>query len=435
MNKTQQLFERRKQFIPNALGVFSPASVASASGALLIDADGREMIDFAGGIGVLNAGHCPAPVVQAIQEQAAKLIHSCFNVAIYDVYMDLAEKLATLFPHGDQGTKVMLTNTGAEAVENAIKIARQATGRSAVLCFGGAFHGRSMMAMTLTSKVGYKTGCGPYAPEVYRLPFPYYGPREQAMFATEEVFAAHHEAELLAFFNTQVPAQQVAAVILEVVQGEGGFNVVSKPYLQALRRICTEKGILLILDEVQSGFGRTGKWAGYEHFGVVPDLSTWAKSMGSGMPIGCVIGKTEVMDAINAGTIGGTYAGNPVCAAASLATIRYMESIDMNAHGVRVGKQVRERFDHWQQRFPDRIGDVRGLGAMLAFEVVKNGDLAQPDADFTKKIIQYCNENGLIVISSGVNGNCIRTLSPLVISDDDLQRGLDILERGLRSNM
>ncbi len=427
MNHTQQLFERRKQFIPNALGVFSPGSAVSAKGAILTDADGRKMIDFAGGIGVLNAGHCPEPVVRAIQDQAARLIHSCFNVAIYEGYMDLAEQLATLFPHGGQGTKVMLTNTGAEAVENAIKIARQATGRSAVLCYGGAFHGRSMMAMTLTSKVGYKQGCGPYAPEVYRLPYPYFGPREQAMFATETAFAAHHEAELLAFFNTQVPANQLAAVILEVVQGEGGFNVVSKPYLQALRRVCTEKGILLILDEVQSGFGRTGRWAGYEHFGVVPDLSTWAKSMGSGMPIGCVIGKTEVMDAINAGTIGGTYAGNPVCAAAALATIKYMQKIDINAHGERVGRQVRARFDDWHQRFPDRIGDVRGLGAMLAFEVVKNGDLAQPDADFTKKIIQYCHENGLILISSGVNGNCIRVLSPLVISDSDLQRGLDIL--------
>jgi 4-aminobutyrate aminotransferase/(S)-3-amino-2-methylpropionate transaminase len=251
------------------------------------------------------------------------------------------------------------------------------------------------------------------------------------MHKDEMAFAAHHEAELLSFFNTQVPASQVAAVILEVVQGEGGFNVVSKPYLHALRRICTEKGIVLILDEVQSGFGRTGAWAGYEHFEVIPDLSTWAKSMGSGMPIGCVIGKTEIMDAINAGTIGGTYAGNPVCAAASLATIRYMEDLDINAHGVRVGTQVRERFEQWQKRFPERIGDVRGLGAMLAFEVVKNGDLAQPDADFTKKIIQHCNANGLIVISSGVHGNCIRTLSPLVISDADLQRGLDIIESAL----
>ncbi len=428
MTNTEILFERRKKLVPNALGVFSPASAAHAKGAIITDADGREMIDFAGGIGVLNAGHCPEPVVKAIQEQAAKLIHTCFNVALYDVYMDLAQKLADIFPHGGTGTKVFLTNTGAEAVENAIKIARQATKRDAVICFSGAFHGRSMMAMTLTSKVGYKLGCGPYAPEVYRLPYPYFSPSDKKLFDTEGAFSEHHIRELHKFFNTQVPANQVAAVIIEVVQGEGGFGHVSKAYLQELRKVCTEKGIVLILDEVQSGFGRTGTWAAYEHFDVEPDLSTWAKSMGSGMPIGCVIGKANIMDSINAGTIGGTYSGNPVCSAAALATIKYMEEIDINAHGQRVGKAVLKRFKKMAKQFPDVIGDVRGLGAMLAFEVVKNGDLNQPDADLTKQIIAKCNERGLIVISAGVNGNVIRTLSPLVISDEDLMRGLDILE-------
>ncbi len=428
MQNTAALYERRKQYVPNALGVFSPGSAVQANGAFVTDADGRRMIDFAGGIGVLNAGHCPPPVVQAIQEQAAKLIHACFNVAIYEQYLDLAEKLATLFPHGGTGTKVMLTNTGAEAVENAIKIARQATKRDAILCFSGAFHGRSMMAMTLTSKVGYKIGCGPYAPEVYRIAYPYYGPAEQMIFDTEVAFVEYHTAQLHQFFNTQTPANQVAAIIIEVVQGEGGFNVVSKGYLEELRRVCTQHGIVLILDEVQSGFGRTGRWAGYEHFGVEPDLSTWAKSMGSGMPIGCVIGKTEIMDSINPGTIGGTYAGNPVCAAASLATLRYMEEIDINAHGVRVGNQVRARFDHLKNRFPQHISDVRGLGAMLAIELVHEGNPGRPNPTLTKQVIQRCHENGLIIISSGVHGNCIRVLSPLIISDEDLQAGLDILE-------
>ena len=427
MTNTEKLFERRKKLVPTALGVFSPASAVRAKGAIITDADGREMIDFAGGIGVLNAGHCPEPVVKAIQEQAAKLIHTCFNVALYDVYLDLAEKLSTLFPHGDKGTKVFLTNTGAEAVENAVKIARQYTKRDAVICFSGAFHGRSLMAMTLTSKVSYKLDCGPYAPEVYRLPYPYYSPLEKAVY-TEGVFAARHIDELHKFFNTYVPAHQVAAVIIEVVQGEGGFGHASKAYLTALREICTQKGIDLILEEVQSGFGRTGKWAAYEHFGIQPDLSTWAKSMGSGMPIGCVIGKTEIMDGINAGTIGGTYAGNPVCAAASLATIKYMEKIDINAHGQRVGKIVRQRFDSLHRKYPEIIADVRGIGAMLAFEVVENGDLNQPNPELTKRIIAGCNERGLIIISAGVNGNIIRTLSPLVISDADLIKGLDILE-------
>jgi 4-aminobutyrate aminotransferase / (S)-3-amino-2-methylpropionate transaminase / 5-aminovalerate transaminase len=428
MTHTDALYERRKQFVPNALGIFNPSSAVSASGAWITDADGRRLLDFAGGIGVINAGHCPPTVVKAIQEQAARLIHCAFNVAVYDTYLDLAERLARLFPHGDQGTKVMLTNTGAESVENAIKIARQATGRSAIICYEGAFHGRSMMAMTLTSKTALKAGCGPYAPEVYRLPYPYYGPSERQLFATEAAFAAHHEAELYRFFSLSVPANQVAAIIIEVVQGEGGFTVVSKPYLQALRRVCDEKGILLILDEVQSGFGRTGAWAGYEHYGITPDLSTWAKSMGSGMPIGCVIGRASVMDAISPGTIGGTYPGNPVCAAASLATLAYMEEIDINAHGQRVGRQVRERFEQMQARYPDRIGDVRGLGAMLAIEIVKNGNLGQPDGEFTKQIIHQCHAKELIVISSGVHANCIRVLSPLIISDEDLQHGLDIIE-------
>lgn len=391
--------------------------------------DGRRLIDFAGGIGVLNAGHCPPPVVEAIQQQAAQLIHTCFNVAIYEVYLELAEKLATLFPHGEQGTKVMLVNSGAEAVENAIKIARQATGRDGILCFNGAFHGRTLMAMTLTSKVGYKSGCGPYAPEVYRLPYPAYNQSDKALFATETEHAQHHIAQLHHFFNTQIPANQVAAVIMEVVQGEGGFSVVSRQYLQELRKICTEKGILLILDEVQSGFGRTGAWAGYQHFDVTPDLSTWAKSMGSGMPIGCVIGKTEVIDSINAGTIGGTYGGNPVCSAAALATIRYMEEINIVEKGQQVGRVVRERFEQLQQRFPQVISEVRGLGAMLAMELVQAD--GSPNPELTKKIIHRCHEKGLVIISAGVYGNVIRTLSPLVITMEELQEGLNILEESM----
>jgi 4-aminobutyrate aminotransferase/(S)-3-amino-2-methylpropionate transaminase len=430
MTKTETLFERRKRLIPNGLGVFSPASAASAKGAIITDADGRQMIDFAGGIGVLNAGHCPPSVVKAIQQQAAQLIHTCFNVAIYDVYLDLAEELVALFPHGGTGTKVMLNNSGAEAVENAIKIARQATGRAGIICYSGGFHGRTMMAMTLTSKVAYKMNSGPYAPEVYRLDFPYYGPREQKLMS-EAAFAQQHITALHDFFNTHVAASQVAAIIVELVQGEGGFTVLSKPYLQALRQICTEKGIVLILDEVQTGFARTGKWACYEHYGVEPDLSTWAKSMGSGMPIGCVIGKAEIMDKAAPSTIGGTYPGNPVCAAAALATIRLMKEIDLNAKGERVGQIVRQRFLKLQKRFPKLIGDVRGIGAMLAIELVKNGDLQQPDAETTKRIIQRCNELGLIIISAGVNGNVLRILSPLVISMKELKTGLDILEKAI----
>ena len=427
LEKSAELLQRRKQYVPNAIGIFNPSTAVSAKGSVITDADGKEMIDFAGGIGVVNAGHCPAPVVEAIARQAATLIHCSFNVATYDLYMQLAEKLATLFPHGDH-TKVMLTNSGAESVENAIKIARQATGRQAIICYGGAFHGRTMMAMTLTSKVGYKAGCGPFAPEVYRIPFPDFYRYGTGLNLDE--FSDIHLRELEDFFHTNVPANQVAAIIIEPVQGEGGFNVVPQPYIQGLRKICNKYGILLILDEVQSGFGRTGKWAAYQHFGVEPDLSTWAKSMGSGMPIGAVIGKASIMDACSPSTIGGTYPGNPVCCAAAIATIEYMEDININALGENVGKIVRERFNQMKKQFA-AIGDVRGLGAMMAFELVKEEDPFKPDAELCKKLISYCAANGLIVISAGVNGNIIRVLSPLVIEEGLLRKGLDIIEAGM----
>ncbi|MHA4807543.1 aspartate aminotransferase family protein [Flavitalea flava] len=427
MEKSAAILSRRKQYVPDAIGIFNPSTAVSANGSIIMDADGKEMIDFAGGIGVVNAGHCPPAVVEAITQQAASLIHCSFNVATYDQYMQLAEKLVSLFPHGPQ-TKVMLTNSGAESVENAIKIARQATGRPAVICYNNAFHGRTLMAMTLTSKVGYKLGCGPFAPEVYRIAFPDYYRYGSGLNLDE--FSDFHLRELEEFFRVQVPAQQVAAILIEPVQGEGGFNVAPRKYLEGLRQICTKYGILLILDEVQSGFGRTGKWAAYQHYDIVPDLSVWAKSLGSGMPIGAVLGKAEIMDACSPSTIGGTYGGNPVCSAAALATLRYMEEIDINALGVQVGEIVRERFEGFQQKFP-AIGDVRGLGAMMAFELVREKDPFQPDGELCKKLIAWCAQHGLIVINAGVNGNVIRILSPLVIGKDLLRKGLDIIEAGL----
>jgi 4-aminobutyrate aminotransferase / (S)-3-amino-2-methylpropionate transaminase / 5-aminovalerate transaminase len=429
LSKAEFLLEKRKQFVPNAIGIFNPSTASSAKGSMITDADGKEMIDFAGGIGVVNAGHCPPTVVEAIAKQAAIMIHCSFNIATYSLYMQLAEKLAELFPHGRQ-TKIMLTNTGAESIENAIKIARQATGRTAIICYGGAFHGRTMMAMTLTSKVGYKTGCGPFAPEVYRIPFPDFY-RYGKGFNLDE-FSDIHLRELENFFQTSVAAEQVAAIIIEPVQGEGGFNVVPKKYLQGLRAVCDKYGILLILDEVQSGFGRTGKWAAYQHYDVVPDISTWAKSLGSGMPIGAVIGKASIMDACKPSTIGGTYPGNPVCCAAAIATLDYMEKIDINKLGEEVGNYVRDRFNIMKKKFPV-IGDVRGLGAMMAFELVKNKDPFQPDAVLCKKLIAYCADHGLIVISAGLQGNIIRVLSPLVIEHELLERGLDIIEQGLET--
>jgi 4-aminobutyrate aminotransferase/(S)-3-amino-2-methylpropionate transaminase len=427
MKKSQQLIDRRNAIVPEGMGMFSPVTIDSGKDAKIVDVDGKEYIDFAGGIGVLNAGHCPKPVVDAMIKQTKKLVHACFPVAIYEPYVQLCEELAALFPHGKK-TKVMLTNSGAEAVENAIKIARQATGRQGIICFTGGFHGRTLMGMTLTSKVGYKIGCGPFAPEVYRFPFPDFYQRNDGLSMEEFV-----ERELEAFetyLHNMVDASQVAAVILELVQGEGGFVVAPKKYVQKLQTFCKAKGILLIIDEVQTGFGRTGKWAAYQHYDITPDISTWAKSMGSGMPIGAVIGRAEIMDKTTKGTLGGTYPGNPVACAASIATIEYMKKIDIEKKGQEVGKIVMDYFNKLKTDCP-AIGEVRGLGAMVAFELVKNNDPHQPDGDLCKKLLAACAESGLLIISAGVSGNVVRVLSPLVIKKAELQRGLEIIRQEL----
>lgn len=424
ISKSIELFERRKAVVANGVGIFNTATASSAKGATIIDVDGKEFIDFAGGIGVVNAGHCPESVVKAIQEQAAKYIHTSFNVVTYEPYVKLCEELIEIVPHGDQ-TKVMLVSTGAEAVENAIKIAKQATKRQGVLCFSEAFHGRTMMAMSLTSKVDYKTDCGPFAPEVYRLPFPSYyryGGNE-----TLDEFVDFELKRLQEAFKNMVTPSNLAAIIIELVQGEGGFTVTPQKYVEGLREICDEHGIMLIFDEIQSGFARTGKWASWQNYNVTPDISTYAKSLGSGMPIAAIVGKAEVMDAAAPGTIGGTYIGNPVCCAAALATIQLMKDQNLNERANKIGEIVRNRFKNIQKQCP-QIGDVRGLGAMLAIEFVKNNDPRQPDTDLCGRIIKQCYDRGLILLSAGTYKNIIRILSPLVISDELLEKGLNILE-------
>lgn len=427
MQSTSQksdLIRRREAVTPRGIPMVTPAVAESGTEAMLTDDLGRQWIDFASGIGVMNVGHCAPPVVAAIKAQADKLLHACIHVATYEPYIALCEKLVALFPHGER-TKAMLVNSGAEAVENAIKIARQATGRPAVICFTESFHGRTMMAMTLTSKVGYTLGCGPFAPEVYRLPFPNhfrYGDGLNKGAFVERELARFREALL-----TTVAAEQVAAVILETIQGEGGFVPVPADYLRGLREICDEHGILLILDEVQSGFCRTGKWAAYEHYGVTPDISTWAKSMGGGLPVGAVIGRAEVMDGARPGTIGGTYGGNPVACAASLAAIQMMEDLDLNSRAVAIGNRITARLQKLQQKFPDSIGEVRGMGAMVGMELVEAHDAGRPATELAKSTLKACADRGLLIIGAGVHGNVIRCLTPLVISDEQLEQGLNIL--------
>jgi 4-aminobutyrate aminotransferase / (S)-3-amino-2-methylpropionate transaminase / 5-aminovalerate transaminase len=422
-----ELMERRNRVLPKAMFTTSTLNAASAKGAVFFDAEGKEYIDFSGGIGVLNAGHCPVPVSEAIAKQAHTLMHTFFNVLTHEPYVLLAEKLVEILPHGEE-TKVMFVSSGAEAVENAVKIARQATGRQGIICYTGGFHGRTLMGMSLTSKVSYKTGCGPFAPEIYRLPFPDYYHNGHG-----QDFDAFVEQELENFkkyLSTVVAPDNVAAVIVEPVQGEGGFYVTPKRYLQGLREICDQHGILLILDEVQSGFGRTGKWAAYEHYGVIPDISTWAKSLGSGIPIAAVMGKAEVMDKALPGTLGGTYAGNPVACAGALASIEYMQEIDINQKGAQIGQTLLSFFTDLQKECA-AIGDVRGLGAMVAIELVKNQNPNLPDAELTKQLVNACLSRGLFLISAGVYGNVIRVLCPLVISEEMLMKGLAILREEL----
>ncbi len=426
MSASADLIRRRESVVCPGVGRISGMTAAKARGALIVDADGKEFIDFAGGIGVMNVGHCDEHVARAVAEQSARLMHTCIHVATYEPYIALCEKLVEILPHGD-ATKAMLVNTGAEAVENAIKIARQATGRSAVICFTGAFHGRTMLCSTLTSKVEYKTRCGPFMPEIYRLPFPKgrSAPGKRSGFNDEAVAACELARLKMALKDTVAPGN-VAAIIIELVQGEGGFHVAPKAYIEGLRKICDEHGIVLIFDEVQSGFARTGAWGAYEHYGVVPDLSTWAKSMGGGLPISCVIGKASVMDKVTPGTLGGTYGGNPVACAAALATIASMEKQNLLARAKTIGRTLTDRFEAAAAANP-AITDVRGLGGMVAIEIGAPANASKPVAAVVKDITVSCMERGLLVISSGVMGDAIRVLCPLVITDAQLDRGLTIL--------
>lgn len=422
MSTASDWLQRRDAVVTRGLPRLTDIVADYASGATITDVEGRAFLDFAGGIGVMNVGHGDPAVVAAIREQAGRLVHTCIHVATYAPYVELCEALVRLLPHGER-TKCLLLNSGAEAVENAIKIARQATGRGAVICFDQAFHGRTLLGSTLTSKVGYKQGCGPFAPEVYRLAFPdvLHGGGDPDAVAQREL------AKLRQAFRNTVAAGDVAAIIIELVQGEGGFRVAPEAYVRGLREICSEHGIVLIFDEVQSGFGRTGAWAAYEHYGVTPDLSTWAKSLGGGMPISAVVGRAEVMDAARPGTVGGTYTGNPIACAAALATIRRMEELGLNARAEAVGRTIRSRMEALRATVP-AIVDVRGLGAMIGMELADEGDLDRPATETTQRIVGACRERGLLVITAGIHGNVIRILSPLVITDAELEHGLAILE-------
>jgi 4-aminobutyrate aminotransferase/(S)-3-amino-2-methylpropionate transaminase len=426
--RSRALFARRQSAVPRGPFHVTPIFAAEAKGATLTDVDGNRYLDFAGGIGCLNVGHANEKVVEAAGAQLRRFTHTSFNVVPYESYVSLAERLNQLTP-GTGPKKTFFVNSGAEAVENAVKIARAATGRSAILAFEDGFHGRTLLAMSLTSKVHpYKAGFGPFAPEIYRSPFAYC---YRCSYHLEHPSCGIACVESLEdVFKRYVPAEHVAAVIVEPVLGEGGFVVPPGEYLPRLRALTEKHGILLIADEVQTGFGRTGKLFACEHSGVVPDILVTSKSIAGGLPLAGVTGRAEVMDSPVVGGLGGTFGGNPVALAAAHAVLDTFADGVLLSRARAVGEAFQARAAGWKSRFP-LIGDVRGQGAMWALELVKDRGTKTPAKEEANALTQAAYERGLLTITAGTYGNVIRTLMPLVVTDAELKEGLDVLEAAL----
>ena len=421
--RSQEILARKEQVVADPLSVYMPVVIESGEGATLTDVDGNTFIDFSGGVGCLNVGHANPRVVEAVQEQAAKFFHTDFTIVPYELYVTLAERLVATAPMSGP-VKAAFFNAGTEAVENAVKFARAYTKRSGVIAFEGGFHGRTLLSLSLTSKTHpYKAGLGPFAPDVYRVPFAqdYRGP------SADEALGALERALV-----TQVAAENVAAIVIEPVQGEGGFVVAPPEFLEGVRRICTDNGIVLVVDEVQTGFGRTGKLWGIEHYGVEPDLMCIAKSIAGGLPLSGVLGRAEIMDAPGDSAIGGTYVGNPIAQAAALAVLDVFEEDGLVERAAQIGETIRGRMHEWQRRWA-ALGDVRGLGAMLALELVHDPATKDPAPELATKVVEAAAERGLLLLKSGIYSNCIRVLVPLVITDAELDEALGVWEDALGS--
>ncbi|MFN2587837.1 MAG: 4-aminobutyrate--2-oxoglutarate transaminase [Actinomycetota bacterium] len=425
---SRRLTDRREAAIPRAVFNTLPVFVAAGDGASILDVDGNRFIDLAGGLGVLNVGRGNPRVLEAVHKQADAFLHECFHVAMYEGYVELAEALNRITP-GDGAKKTMLASSGAEAVENAVKIARLATGRDAVVTFTNAFHGRTLLGMTMTAKeMPYKRGFGPFAPEVHRVPFAYC---YRCPLGLEHPSCGIACAEAAAdAIDSEIGAGSVACMVVEPVQGEGGFVVAPDDYLPALRAICTERDILLVDDEIQSGMGRTGKMFAAEHYGVVPDIVTTAKSLGAGLPISAVTGRADVMDAPHVGGLGGTYGGNPVACAAALAVIEELRGTDLLERAQRQADVIRSRLDPLEDAL-GLVGEVRGLGPMVGVELVSDEVSKEPAKLATAAVVKRCHDNGVLILKAGTYDNVVRLLAPLVISDEDLHAGLDVLVEAL----
>ncbi len=422
--KSRAILDRKRASVANFKDIYMPVVIDHGHGCVITDVDGNTFLDWTGGIGCLNVGHTNAAVSRALHEQIDKFLHTDFTIVPYEAYVEMAEQLLARAPISGP-KKAAFFNSGAEAVENAVKVAKLATGRQAVIAFEGAFHGRTLMAMSLTSKPHpYKAGMGPFAAEVYRAPFPnpYRWPGSDP--------AGEALAELRRMFTTHVAAENVAAIIVEPVQGEGGFVVPPPAFLPGLREIADEYGIVLIADEVQSGFGRTGKFFAIEHFGVEPDLITVAKSIAAGVPFSGVLGRAELMDAPHDSAIGGTYVGSPLGCVAGLAVLEEFERRDLLNRGTAIGDRIRQRLEGLARLHP-QVGDVRGLGPMLALEFVTDPATKEPAPAIATAVFEQAAQRGLIVLKAGLDGNCVRVLVPLVATDEQLDEALDILSEAV----
>jgi len=427
--KSAELLKLRNQYVPKGVFQIAPIFIEKGKGAIVEDVDGNEYIDFCAGISTLSLGHCNDEVIAAIREQAEKHLHACFHVLMYEPYVRLAKKLTEITP-GSFPKQVLLANSGAEAVENAVKIARRYTGRRGIIAFEHAFHGRTALAMGLTSQVKYyKYGFGPFDPSIQRFPYAY---SYRAPFnLKDDEYAEYCVKKIEDSFKTYMPSEEIAAMIVEPVLGEGGFVAPPPVFLKGLRRICDEFKILLIADEVQSGMGRTGKMWAVEHYDVVPDILLSAKGLGGGLVISAIVGRKEVMDSVDIGGIGGTFGGNPLSCVAALKTIELIEQSNLLARATYLGNITKNRLYNMKQKY-NLIGDVRGLGSMIGIELVKNPVTKEPASEETNKIRKRCHEYGLLIMSCGALHNVFRLMFPLTIKDSELEIGLNIFEDSLK---
>jgi 4-aminobutyrate aminotransferase/(S)-3-amino-2-methylpropionate transaminase len=429
LSDMEELAERRRESIPRGIFNMTPLIISEANGARVRDITGREYIDFAGGIGVLNAGHCPEAVVEAIRDQAGKYLHTCFHLMMYEPYISLAEMLNRIVP-GDFPKKTLLANSGAEAVENGVKIARSFTKRPGIIAFDGGYHGRTLLALSLTGKVRpYKVGFGPFAPEVYRIPYAYCYRCPLGMeYPSCELRCADCLREA---FRLHLPPQEIAALVVEPVLGEGGVVVPPRGYLEKLKGICSEEGIVFIADEVQTGLGRTGKMFACQHQGIEPDILIMGKSLAGGLPLSAVTGRGDVMDAPHVGGLGGTLSGNPLACRAAIEVIGMIEDNALAPRALEIGKKVVDGLRKFEKEYPI-IGDIRWLGAMIGVELVRDRKTKEPATRETRQVVKSCYERGLLITRSGAFSNVLRALMPLVITDEEIDKGLSILKAVLR---